>query len=114
MPKLSQLKKTAAKETTSATVDYHGVKIALEWTIAALTGDVVQDLVDNEESPKALARVLANIVTKWDLTDDKDKVLPLDADTLVGLPLELLNQMMSDMKESARPAGKADGSFSDT
>lgn len=110
MPKLSAIKKNAAKDTETVDVDFGGVVIKVEWTVAALTGDLVQDLVD-DESPRNLAACIATIVRKWDLTDDKDKPLPIDVETVLGLPLQLQNKIMEDIQNSARPAPKAEGSF---
>jgi len=47
----------------------------------------------------AVATKLSELITKWDLLSEDGELLPIDADTLCGLPISFLNDVMRSINE---------------
>lgn len=60
-----------------------------------------QFIIDSMETPTAEA--LAQILGDWDLEDDDSKALPLNAETLKGLPEPVMGAILTAVQNDAFP-----------
>ena len=58
--------------------------------------------IDDNDVP-AFADAFFSLVKKWDLTDDKDKVLPLTTETVELLRIETMLEIVTKIRESQNP-----------
>lgn len=110
---LSKLKKTRP-----ITVDFEDAgKLKLSYNPAGYTPEVIDALGSAEKSHEqvnAMVKLLANVIEKWDLTDDEKNPLPPTEEVMVGMPLEVLNKIaesvMADQSPN-EPSASDSGSF---
>lgn len=72
---------------------------------------------DEETALRFYSTALPKLVTEWDLVDDKGKTVPVTADTIRQIPLDVLNAMMEAINVTRRPfetekPSEGTGSFS--
>ena len=60
----------------------------------------------DDDDTEEYARLFFDIIKSWDLTDDKDKVLPFNADTVDLLSVKTTMQIFTEIGESTNPNPK--------
>lgn len=98
------------KKKKSLTVEYAGETLTVEYRHATYTPAFLDRMGD-----KSVSDVLAELLSSWDLTDDKDKPLPISAEQLNNLPVPFLRAVWDTVREDIYPnpdSTAASGSFS--
>lgn len=67
--------------------------------------------LSGQEQVDAIVRLTANLLTKWDLTDDNNKVIPVTEEGLRHVPLLILNRVLVEIAGDMQ-VGKANGAES--
>jgi hypothetical protein len=82
------------------------------WTPAVMNEHL--SAVSSGNTPEALVLDLATLLVSWDLLDDKGKPIPITAESLRRVSLEVLNVVLgainADMLPDPTPAATSNGS----
>lgn len=109
MPRLSDTLNLDVSLSFSYTSDGARFDFALRYKPFAQ--DVVDDLLASEETrdqARFNVRLLATVLTAWDMTDDQDQVLPITEETIAALPMWCQNLLASKIMEDQQ-VGKRSG-----
>lgn len=98
MPKLSEV----ANKRVERDFDIRGVKLHVVYDPDCFTPKLESELQKAEqgEQGRVFAEMMATMVLEWDLTDEKNKVLKTDFETMFSLPTALLGDIASAIGES--------------
>jgi hypothetical protein len=116
MPKLSSLQRT--KKVTFRWPDSDEV-LNLVVKPDHFTGqnlEIMQQAIEGKEDSsvaqhKFLCEFLSNVISDWDLTDDDEKVLALDVETIFdNLPITLVASLLQRIQEELRVNPQTPGS----
>lgn len=109
--RLSTMKTTVAE----TSVKWLDDDVAIGYFPAALTPGYLEDVQAAAENARRAKRdgegsrsldfapMLLPLVAWWDVKDDKDERLPVNADTLRDMPLSFLTSIITATQEAMRP-----------
>jgi hypothetical protein len=105
MPKLAmmgqQRKMQVQYEEFEINVVFRPAAITTEWQVR------LQGLDPKDHG--GYLELLAEALVSWDITDDAGVPIPTDAERLVTVPLEILNQVAWDIFEEMSPKARSGG-----
>lgn len=79
-------------------------ELSIEYCPGEYTPEIEGLITDGEDKPLATtAELLGRMITQWDIEDDDGKPLPVDINTMMKLPLDLLVVMIKEITEDVRP-----------
>ncbi len=105
MPKLSKLQKT--DETVSVAVDFGGDILNLVVYPNRITGKRRRELAAlDDDDTEGYAELFFDIIKEWDLTDDKNVILPFTADTVDLLSVPTTVRIFTEIGEATNPNPK--------
>ncbi len=74
--------------------------------------EATEEQIDTEDSYESGFRQIERLVIKWDVVDEQNKPVPCNREVLEGLPLELLQAILTAIWETIRPnEPKSESSF---
>ncbi len=98
--KLNELK----NKCKALTLDTQYGELKIEYCPGEYTPEIEGLITDGVDKPLATtAELLGRMIVQWDIEDDDGKPLPVNMNTLMKLPLDLLLVMVKGITEDARP-----------
>lgn len=97
--KLSEL----SSGTKKTTLVYNDHEINLEFNADFYTPAVEAAFRGSDRPAAALVEMLCGCLRKWDVTDDKDKMIRLTPESLFALPTMLLDQVAAAIFKASSP-----------
>jgi hypothetical protein len=107
MPKLSQIQK--ADETVEVEVPFGDPTDPVKLVVYPnrITGKRRRELAAlDDDDTEGYAELFFDIIKSWDLTDDKDKVLPFTADIVDLLSVKTTMRIFTEIGEATNPNPK--------
>jgi hypothetical protein len=103
---------TIRQPTATAEMPYLDEVLTIKWRPGGLTPEAQDVIASVAEKPatqqtKAVIKVLSDIVSSWDLLDDRGKAIPVTAPNLAKLPLEFLWAVLNFLDSEASPKGES-------
>jgi len=89
--------------------EVNGERIALDYHPARVTPLWIDDLMGSGDKPLLLARVLAGVLSGWDVVEN-GKPLPLTEEVLASLPLPVLGAFAAAIGEASAGGEEGNGS----
>lgn len=112
--KLHKIRRAKTTDTRTATVEFAGESMEVEFRPSAMSPSTMQAVQDEDTGKRivAVATYLDEVLSKWDVLDDDGAALPIDRDTMLGLPLDFLMAIVSATTEAVQvPKATKTGSF---
>ena len=102
MAKLSAIQ---PKDIRSLTIEIGEVEVNLDVDMSAFTIGWQKRFAEEEAKGNisGVAREFFTLVKKWDVTDDKDKVLPLDETTIEALSIKTFGGLVQAITKALDP-----------
>lgn len=67
------------------------------------TPALLSEFANASQDPLLLAKDFCAMVDSWDLTDDKDRVIPVDQEHVANVPISILQAVILAIGEDMRP-----------
>jgi hypothetical protein len=112
--KLHKIRRAKTDQTKTATVEFAGESMQIDFRPSAMSPATLQAVQDEDTQRRimAVASYLDEVLSVWDVQDERGKVLPIDKDTLLGMPLDFLMAIVAATTEAVSvPKESASSSF---
>jgi hypothetical protein len=98
------------KKRVSLAIDFMDEVLNVTYDPSFLTPEREQE-IDSATDSEQMSKLIAGLVTSWDLVDDEGTAIPLNEDDLLTIPTiilaTVLNKVSEDIPNQVRAEGKA-------
>lgn len=107
----SHVRNTKTTEVRQATVTYGDETMPIEYNMGGLSPQTIELLNNPGTSLPAMARMLSEVLIKWEVVDDDGTVLPITKDTLMEFPVDFLSALGGAITDAVKVPKENTSSF---